>query len=154
MSLSITNLPGGIAPVPLPPSPTTGGAAPSGAASFKDYLLNSLDQVNSMQQEANHAIETMAVGGDVNPAEVLTAVVVSIGYLFNVQSNGAETYLLNGQSFTADEMGAMEGAFGKAGLSDYTVEGSRIKITKSRQAAFLGALADAGAMPARFGDYL
>ena len=27
-----------------------------------------------MQQEANSAIETMAVGGDVNPAEVLTAV--------------------------------------------------------------------------------
>jgi flagellar hook-basal body complex protein FliE len=74
MSLSINNLPGGIAPVPMPPSPGVGEAPAAGAASFKDYLLNSLDQVNSMQQEANSAIETMAVGGDVNPAEVLTAV--------------------------------------------------------------------------------
>src|SRR6185436_3506383 len=74
MSLSISNLPTGIASLPVPPSPNAGGAAPTGATSFKDYLLNSLDQVNSMQQEANKAIETMAVGGDVNPAEVLTAV--------------------------------------------------------------------------------
>ena len=43
---------------------------------------------------------------------------------------------------------------GKAGLSDYTVDGSRIRISKSRQAAFLGALADQGAMPSRFGDHL
>src|SRR5262245_9682624 len=74
MSFSISNLPGGMAPLPAPPSPNAGGAAATGATSFKDYLLNSLDQVNSMQQEANQAIETMAVGGDVNPAEVLTAV--------------------------------------------------------------------------------
>lgn len=74
MSLSISNLPGGMAPLPLPPSATAGEAAATGGASFKDYLLNSLDQVNSMQADANKAIESMAVGGDVNPAEVLTAV--------------------------------------------------------------------------------
>ena len=62
--------------------------------------------------------------------------------------------MLNGQSFTADDMARMEAAFGKAGLSDYTVEGSRIKVSEGRKAAFLGALADAGAMPAHFGDYL
>jgi flagellar hook-basal body complex protein FliE len=43
-------------------------------ASFKDALLNSIREVNSMQQEANRAVETLATGGDVNPAEVLTAV--------------------------------------------------------------------------------
>lgn len=74
MSLSISNLPAGIAPVPLPPAAPTGEAAQSGGASFKDYLLNSIDQVNSMNLEANKAIESMATGGDVNPAEVLTAV--------------------------------------------------------------------------------
>jgi flagellar hook-basal body complex protein FliE len=75
MTLPINGLSGGIAPVPMPQSSaTTGSAASAGATSFKDYLLNSLDQVNSMQQDANQAIETMAVGGDVNPAEVLTAV--------------------------------------------------------------------------------
>jgi flagellar hook-basal body complex protein FliE len=42
--------------------------------SFKDVLVDSIQQVNSMQLEADRAVETMFTGGDVNPAEVLTAV--------------------------------------------------------------------------------
>ena len=42
--------------------------------SFKEFLLDSLDHVNSMQQDANHAVEQLATGEDVNAAEVLTAV--------------------------------------------------------------------------------
>jgi flagellar hook-basal body complex protein FliE len=71
---SIQSLTSGIAPVPLPPTPASSTAQTTEGASFKDYLLKSLDQVNSMQQQANTAIESMASGGDVNPAEVLTAV--------------------------------------------------------------------------------
>ena len=51
---------------------TAAGAA--GGASFKDVLLDSLAQVNSMQQDANRAVESLATGGDVNPADVLVAV--------------------------------------------------------------------------------
>jgi flagellar hook-basal body complex protein FliE len=42
--------------------------------SFKNYLLDSIKQVNSMQNDADKAVEQMMTGGDVNPAEVLTAV--------------------------------------------------------------------------------
>ena len=42
--------------------------------SFKDFLLDSIHEVNSMQQDADQAVEKLATGGDVNPAEVLTAV--------------------------------------------------------------------------------
>jgi flagellar hook-basal body complex protein FliE len=42
--------------------------------SFKDMLVDSIQQVNNMQLEADHAVETMFTGGEVNPAEVLTAV--------------------------------------------------------------------------------
>ena len=48
--------------------------AASGSASFKDLLLHSIDEVNSMQQSADQAVEQLATGGDVSPAEVLTAV--------------------------------------------------------------------------------
>ena len=58
----------------MPPAIGAKSAAESGGGSFKDLLVNSLQQVNSMQMEANQAVETMAGGGDVNPAEVLTAV--------------------------------------------------------------------------------
>ena len=44
------------------------------ASAFKDVLLDSIHKVNSMQQQADRAVENLATGGDVNPAEVLTAV--------------------------------------------------------------------------------
>src|SRR6478672_11838904 len=50
---------------------TDGGA---GGASFKDVLVDSIQQVNSMQLQADQAVESMFTGGEVNPAEVLTAV--------------------------------------------------------------------------------
>lgn len=43
-------------------------------ANFKDFLLDSIRDVNSMQQQADQAVETMMTGGDADPAEVLTAV--------------------------------------------------------------------------------
>jgi len=62
-----------------PPLPAIAGAKPpstqsSGGPSFKDMLVNSLNEVNSMQQQANQAVEQMAMGEDVSTAEVLTAV--------------------------------------------------------------------------------
>ncbi len=49
-------------------------AADGDGQSFKDCLINSIHEVNSMQQAADQAVEKLATGGDVNPAEVLTAV--------------------------------------------------------------------------------
>ena len=57
-------------PGPIAPGQNT---EPTGA-SFKDFLVDSIGQVNSMQQEADQAVESLVTGGDVNPAEVLTAV--------------------------------------------------------------------------------
>jgi flagellar hook-basal body complex protein FliE len=45
-----------------------------GQTSFKDLLVDSVNQVNAMQQDANAAVESLMTGGDVNPAEVLSAV--------------------------------------------------------------------------------
>ena len=63
-------------PIPTPPSlpdarPPT---ASEGGPSFKDVLLEGLDQVNQMQVDADKAVEQLFTGGDVDAAEVLTAV--------------------------------------------------------------------------------
>jgi flagellar hook-basal body complex protein FliE len=65
----------GLRGLQLPQMPSSAGeiGGPS-AGSFKNFLLDSIQQVNSMQQDANQAVESFATGGDVNPAEVLTAV--------------------------------------------------------------------------------
>jgi len=57
-----------------PPKMPTFGGEQTGGASFKDVLVDSIQQVNSMQLQADQAVETMFSGGEVNPAEVLTAV--------------------------------------------------------------------------------
>ena len=49
-------------------------AAGSGQTSFKDFMLEALDHVNSMQQDADRAVEQLMTGEDVNAAEVLTAI--------------------------------------------------------------------------------
>lgn len=60
---------------PIQPPQGLGGTAPSsGEGSFKDFLLDSIRQVNSMQQDADRAVEKLVSGEDVSPAEVLTAV--------------------------------------------------------------------------------
>ena len=57
----------------MPSTPSVDGEA-AGGPSFKDVLVDSIQQVNTMQLQADKAVETMFTGGDVNPAEVLTAV--------------------------------------------------------------------------------
>lgn len=44
------------------------------SVTFRDLLLQSIDQVNTMQTDADVAVETLVTGGEINPAEVLTAV--------------------------------------------------------------------------------
>lgn len=41
---------------------------------FKNMLLESIHKVNSMQQDADRAVESLVTGEDINAAEVLTAV--------------------------------------------------------------------------------
>jgi flagellar hook-basal body complex protein FliE len=60
--------------VALPKLPSLDGGAATGGPSFKDMLVDSIQQVNTMQLEADQAVETMFTGGEINPAEVLTAV--------------------------------------------------------------------------------
>src|SRR5688500_715655 len=72
----IHRLPPPLAPL-APPSANwssagTSGTEPAGQAPFKNVLLEALDQVNTMQQQADAAVEQLVTGGDVNPAEVLT----------------------------------------------------------------------------------
>ncbi len=60
--------------LPLPPAPPAMKGAGNDGPSFKNMLVESFDKVNTMQQDAQQAVEGLMTGEDVNPAEVLTAV--------------------------------------------------------------------------------
>src|SRR5262245_3446851 len=58
---------------PVAPSVVSQPAANApGGQPFKNILLEALNQVNTMQSQANEAVQQLVTGGDVNPAEVLT----------------------------------------------------------------------------------
>ncbi|QDU55322.1 flagellar hook-basal body protein FliE [Aeoliella mucimassa] len=56
------------------PMSLTKSVGQSNDSSFKDMLVDSIKEVNSMQQEADQAVEALFTGQDINPAEVLSAV--------------------------------------------------------------------------------
>ncbi|MCA9258738.1 MAG: flagellar hook-basal body complex protein FliE [Planctomycetales bacterium] len=57
---------------PVAGMPTRPGARVEGG--FKDMLLQSIQDVNSMQRQADQAVESLMSGGEVDPAAVMTAV--------------------------------------------------------------------------------
>src|SRR5438876_11731210 len=62
-------------PLPPPQAPAIANhhvQAGAGGQPFKNILLEALNQVNTMQTQANEAVQQLVTGGDVNPAEVLT----------------------------------------------------------------------------------
>lgn len=69
-----SHLPSQIALPAQPGALASPGADAAGGPSFKNVLLDSIEQVNSMQQDANQAVESLMTGGDATAAEVLTAV--------------------------------------------------------------------------------
>lgn len=64
-----------LAPRAMPQAPiqSPGAAlAGQGGQPFKNILIEALDQVNSMQHQADQAVQQLVTGGEANPAEVLT----------------------------------------------------------------------------------
>ncbi len=55
-------------------TPAGAGGKTSETGSFKDFLLKSIDEVNTAQTQADAAVENLMTGGDADPAAVLTAV--------------------------------------------------------------------------------
>lgn len=73
--------------------------------------------------------------------------------VFSNQQPGKE-YLLAGKAFSADELRQAQEAFGQAGLSDYEVDGSKIRVPKNAATRYSAVLMEKGAMPAQYGDAL
>src|SRR5262245_37178133 len=70
MMIPVTSLP--LTPPAAPLAGIEQPAATTNGPPFKNILLEALNQVNTMQTEANEAVQQLVTGGDVNPAEVLT----------------------------------------------------------------------------------
>jgi flagellar biosynthesis/type III secretory pathway M-ring protein FliF/YscJ len=99
-------------------------------------------------------VQSMTPGARITAAASLASVVLGAAWLSNQRGDGPGTYLMGRQSFSATQLRDMEAAFGKAGLDDYQIEGDRVRVPRGQQSKYMAALADAGAMPEDFGEYL
>ena len=85
---------------------------------------------------------------------VAASVVVGVLCLWKPSGGSEQHDLLNGRSFSADELPAIEAAFAKRGLSEYEIASGRIRVPRSRHTEYLAAMAEGDALPSDLGDLL
>lgn len=113
-----------------------------------------MDFLNKAWAQVADLFRSMSPGARITSALLLAVVVVSLAFLFKSQSFGPDVYLMNGEHFSPSEMEAMLGAFGKANLDSYEVEGTRVRIPRSQQGKYLTALVDGNALPGNYFSYI
>ncbi len=113
-----------------------------------------MDFLNTAFAQLNEFFRSMTPAARFTAVLLLAVVVISLAYLVNTQVAGPDAFLLNGQNFSPKEMQKIESALGSAGLGDYEIEGTKIRIPRGQQDAYMAALAAGDALPRNFGDYL
>jgi len=111
-----------------------------------------MDFVKRLHGQLIELVRAMTPRARVTVGGLILAVLLGLAYLTQQKLAGETTYLLGGQPFSSDELTTVQGALGKAQLNDFTVEGNRLRIPKSKQAAYLAALADGNALPQTLTD--
>ncbi len=112
-----------------------------------------MDFLNRALAEVSELFRTMTPGARITAALLMAVTVISLAYLVNSHSSSRAGLLLSGRDFSPAELQKIEAAFGAAGLSDYEVQGTKVRIPSNGQAEYVGALAAADALPHDFGDY-
>lgn len=113
-----------------------------------------MDFLNRTFGQWYDAIRAMSPAARWVSAALLGVVVVSLALLAGYRSSGAEVYLMNGQVFRPNDLPGMEAAFAKAGLAGYQFEGTRIKVPRAQQNAYIAALAENNALPENYHEIM
>ncbi len=108
--------------------------------------------INKALAQISELFRSMTPGARITAGMLLVVIVVSVTYLFNHQFSGSDAYLFGGEPIAPSELPAMQAAFNAKGLTDYEIQGTMIRVPRAKQAAYMGALADAGTLPHNFGD--
>jgi flagellar M-ring protein FliF len=112
-----------------------------------------MEFLNRAVAQLTDLFRSMTPGARIATALLLALVPISLAYLFTYRNSSADDYLLNGASLDPADMEVMQEAFGKANLSNFQVEGSKIRIPQGQKAVYLAALAANNALPVHFGEY-
>ncbi|MDA7951058.1 MAG: hypothetical protein MPJ24_06170 [Pirellulaceae bacterium] len=78
---------------------------------------------------------------------LFAVVVVSLFMLLQVQGSAPDEYLFGAEAVTQTEMNIIEGVFGKEGLTNYEIQGNRLRVPRGKKDLYLAALMKNDAMP-------
>lgn len=112
-----------------------------------------MDFLNRAAEQVKDLFASMTPGARITAGLLLAVIIVSLVFLFRTSAGSPDDFLLGGRAFSTAELEAMEGAFAKAGLSNYQLEGSRVRIPKANKSEYIAALAEHDALPANFSNH-
>jgi flagellar M-ring protein FliF len=113
-----------------------------------------MDFLNQALAQVSELFRSMTAGARITAGLLLAVVVISVGYLFQHQSAGPDEFLFGGQFLTDGQINQIEAAMAQAGLNDYERDGNRIMVPRGLRAEYIAAVADGGALPPNFHNYL
>jgi len=113
-----------------------------------------MDFVNTAIAQVSDLFRSMTPGARITAGLLLAVVVVSLGYLYQQGTAGPDAFLFGGQPLSDSELNQIEAAIAQAGLSGNVRENNRLRIPAGQQAAYMAAVADAGALPRNFNTIL
>ncbi len=113
-----------------------------------------MDFLNQAIAQISDLFRSMTPGARITAGLLLAVVVISVGYLFQHQSAGPDEFLFGGQYLTDGQINQIEAAMAKAGLNDFQRDGNRILVPRGFRSEYLAAVADGGALPPNFHNYL
>jgi flagellar M-ring protein FliF len=106
-----------------------------------------MDFLNQAVAQVRDLFLSMTPAARVTSVLLVAVIGVSLGFLVQQQSAGPDDYLFNGEFLAPADADRVEAAIAQAGLNGWTREGNRIKVPRGQMAEYLGAVADAGALP-------
>lgn len=106
-----------------------------------------MDFLNQAIAQIRDLFRTMTPAARVTSALLVGVIAVSMGFLVQQRSAGPDEYLFNGEFLRPADADRVMAAIAQAGLNDAQREGNRILVPRAQMAEYLGAVADAGALP-------
>lgn len=113
-----------------------------------------MESLNRIYAQLSETIRSLSPMARLFSALLLAGLIGGLVYFASLQTRGSQTLLLGGHSFSTAELHSVQAAFGQAGLKDFEIHGTQIKIPSQQLDIYLAAMADADVLPADFGDYL